>query len=1124
MTLAASRNAGKPPPLEPDEAEAMLRGALVGKRLIFELGFDEEEFHRFRWPLFVALRRMTVKELRFTYPALLTTYMALAGTFLYEGGELYTKFHPSISDPDSDHGMNFLLALRKLSLEDFDVVFREDKTAKRWITRILAQGGIPRSCLQPFAELVVREIDAGAPDARSMLATWRARGASLTGIHVPTRRFLLYGGDTATDLVQRCIDLLRDRSRNGTTPHANDARLPQYVVDVFEGVDRDASRIRRRALQQGASVPRPVLRLDPYDGLGPVISLPPVGGDELGGAWRVEAGGRVHRQAPSTYATAQVRVPPVDVADVEFLSSGGIRRRWSFDLLGERAVLFFDPDSTNRMRQATVLAAEDVWVVRSVATALTDATTRDPVREIQSFPTLTGDWVGFVVSHLDLREIGGIAIDDGHDRRSVIPVVAPKAVPTLTGDVVAGVSVLGDDAVYRAVPTLFVPVATGLPASTWQIQIEGPTGRLHAEAPDHEGRVELGTAIGPDAFGSYRLRVRGALGSDAKLRFAVVPRLSVRRPDHIVLPSEDPPSVTVSAPSVATGGGAVGEPFTAVLADDIATSVVVAMKRDDGLGVDLRVDVPRLLWTIVHDTKPQLERAARVVRVDAEEFDDHLADLLLVDVGRPGVSFVLELRDREERVLAGSPVVTTAGSSGRWSFDLGQFADTIRSSAGARLSFHLRLGLRSVHLADVVTGVHVSSVVATATDDQVVVAFDQRRRVDDRVVRLWSSAQPWRPPVVRSVIDGNSKVAFPRNAELPPGRYVAEVAIDDPWRALSRPKASSPATRPIVVGTRPEHQEWLAQLDGSDPLSLVTWVLARHHGETSFATEQLVTVAAEIAVALRSLMADTGAGQEAGRAFAALTSVITARDVVLVAVLEALAELGLPDAESCRIAIRLVEHLDPTSDELDSQAITTVWRIAPSVAVALDLPWAAHDAAAADRCRLHLGWSVDDAMPTTKGACIGGLELNLPAQQLRDLRFALGLQPTGVLDEQARMVASFDWLLHQAEAPDNDESRPEAWFWRHRHLLEESLAAVPGEIRDHVIEHIAARTAPRGTAPWASVPAVLLAATALTIWSGAATPSARLATDEALPWASRSISADATLLTALPTIVKLATP
>lgn len=864
-----------PAQLDPDEAEAMLRAALSGHRLVFELGFDEAEHRRFRYPLFVAMRQRTVKELRHTYPALLVTYMSYAGTFHYDGGALYPSFHPTLQDPDSDTGLNFLLALQKLGLEDFGHLLQEEQQARRWITRILAQGGIPRSCLDPFAELVAHEMDAGLSDARSMLAAWRSRDAKLTAIHAPTRRFLLYGGDVAIDLVQRCVDLLRDRARTGEVPEAAAVGLPQYVVDAFVHADRDHGRIRRRALDQSASIPRPGLSIDPYDGLGPVVVLPPVRSDQLGGVWRVEAGGRVHRQEPSAYASAEIRVPPVAVTEVEFLTSEGVRRQWSFDHFGERPVVFFDPRTAQRMRQANVLAADHVWALAASATDLVTAGSQEELRNVEAFPPLTGDWSGFAVRHLDLERIAGISVDDGQGRSTTVPVIGPRAAPVLDGQRLEGVTTLGGVDVYSAVPAVTVPTAAGVEPSTWKVSVSLPDGqKVLAEPPDAAGRVDLAAILGPGAFGSYSVVVRGALGSDAKLRFTVVPQLSVLRRDTVALPTDPVPSATLQAPAIAFGGLDPGEPFTDVLADETATSVVVVARNPSGAEVEVRVGIPRLLWSVTHDTKPQLDHAARVLRVDAEEFEDHLADQLLIDVGRPGVWMQVELRSRDDELLGASDDVTTAGSSGRWSFDLGQFADTIRTSAGARLRLDLRLAGRTVHLADVVSGVHVRSVVARAHKEALTVSFVQHRTVDDRVVRIWSETQPWKAPLVQAVPNGTCEVNFPIDARLPPGRYLAEVAVDDPWRSVSRPLAAAPTTRPVRVGDEQELTDWLSRLDNHEPETLITWVLGRHRGETAFPTEQLSEVGREIAIALRALLVNTGPGQESGAVFHRLANVL----------------------------------------------------------------------------------------------------------------------------------------------------------------------------------------------------------------------------------------------------------
>ena len=49
-------------PLDPASAEQVLRERLAGRRMIFELGFDEADFRRYRQPLFRALRSYGVEQ------------------------------------------------------------------------------------------------------------------------------------------------------------------------------------------------------------------------------------------------------------------------------------------------------------------------------------------------------------------------------------------------------------------------------------------------------------------------------------------------------------------------------------------------------------------------------------------------------------------------------------------------------------------------------------------------------------------------------------------------------------------------------------------------------------------------------------------------------------------------------------------------------------------------------------------------------------------------------------------------------------------------------------------------------------------------------------------------------
>ena len=136
--------------------------------------------------------------------------------------------------------------------------------------------------------------------------------------------------------------------------------------------------------------------------------------------------------------------------------------------------------------------------------------------------------------------------------------------------------------------------------------------------------------------------MRGPLGLDLTSEFAVVPGLNVVRPPTPSCQTATRPSS--SAPNANVAGS---EPGAAqrLAPGEHASRVTTSIERPEGDRLDVVVRVPRLLWTIVHETKPAIEPRAAIARVGKEEFDDHLADLLLVSLGRPDIELQLELRE-----------------------------------------------------------------------------------------------------------------------------------------------------------------------------------------------------------------------------------------------------------------------------------------------------------------------------------------------------------------------------------------------------------------------------------------------------------------------------------------------
>lgn len=1093
-----------PPPPDPADVERELRARIEGRTMLFELGLDEAEYRRLRSVLFKLTRTTTVAEMSRRYPALLATYMAYAGTFIYEGHEYWPLLHPVFRDPDLEPGRHFLGAVKRLGLEPFDRIVIEDG-GLRWVSRILAQGGIPRAYLGPFVEAITRELSDGAADGEAILAAWRARNASLTTLHAPTRRFLLYAGDPAVDLVDRCLDVLRERQRGNTTA-AELAGLPQYVLESLAGapaLPRTSSGAARERIA------RPQLRIDPWDTLGPVVVLPPVESDQLGGRWRVEAGELAHRQEPSSYAAETIRLPAATVADVEFLSAQGVRRRWSFELLGESSVLLFDPESQRVLHDAGALAADEVWLLLPAASSVcvqsSDGTAAP--REIEALPAPVGAWSGFVIRHLDLRGMRRLSVDHGQGRSWAIAVGPRKAKPALEGRRVDGVSI-GAAPVYADVPSVTVPhVADGF---SWQVRVTGPEGTQHEYLTAEGGVLDVRSLFGQTPFGRYEVRVRGPIGLDLTTRVAVVADLVVRRPAEIVFPGSQPDDVVVQAPGVRCGDKAEGEAIRLPIPDEASTRVLVTLAHRDGRSVDLAVGVPRLMWSIVHDTKPALAVAPVRVRVDAEEFDDHLADTLMVSTGRAGVDMRLELHDRHGTVASVLPAVTTVGDAGRWAFDLGPFADTIRAAQGARMSLHLSIGIRGVHVADIASGVRVRRLVARQEDRRVVVSFEQDRPATERLLRLWPDCQPWLGARTFAIADGEQSITIDSD-QLEPTTYRVDVGIDDGWTTPVRPVATTPGIGSLRIGDRGDELAWLDGLDATTPQTLVTCVLARHRRDLDISAEALYDGDVEIASGLEMLVRDTAEGQPPNPQFGRLVNVANATSRLLA---EVIARAGESDPDGLwtdRLDLRLVGQINVPKGALDERLMSVVWQACPGTAAQLDLPFFGEEQVA-DRCRRLLAWMPGSASPDASGAQVNQLALNLPAAQLRDMRFELGLVPTGLLDPAVRQLGTFDWLLAAQEDRDSDNG-PRRWFANYQRLTEETPKDLPSNVMGEYQRHLEARLAPRGTEAWAGVAAVLLAAAAHHRWGSRAAGLTALET--ALSWGRRIIRSDQALLTVL---------
>ena len=430
--------------------------------------------------------------------------------------------------------------------------------------------------------------------------------------------------------------------------------------------------------------------------------------------------------------------------------------------------------------------------------------------------------------------------------------------------------------------------------------------------------------------------------------------------------------------------------------EDDATIARFNVRRRGSETSELHAHVARLVWAVLHDTKPAVRPAAKVLRVGAEEFDDQLADVLVVRTGVTGTELALELHGADGQAGRRSASVIAAGREGRWSFDLGPFADLIRRSDEGRLTFRMLVNGWPVHVADIVARIEVSRWRATTriADDfaEVVLSFDQERDVRGRIARLWPQHRPWERPIETPIADGAREARFAGYGLLSPGptsrrsrsrilgsRRGARATEGRPRGRSSRGRAnrSTSISNPWIRETRRSH---------------VIWALTGHDTPDELEAAALAGIAKDLATAAAFSLLDTPPTMPSPAAFHRVARLLTRSDRLLCRALLSAARGGRDRAaEMNRLSLRLMPRLEPTADELDDADATGA--MADKSAHCRQSGRSVGSAGrerGGQRCETFLGWTPGSSSPQVGGAQVNQAFLAMPADVLREIRRSLG--------------------------------------------------------------------------------------------------------------------------------------
>lgn len=673
-------------PMTHGEIDRQVRQQLVGCRLVCEVDWSEDLLLEVRKAWF-SQRSYRPSKFVVEYPALGALYLVEHGIRNYATNEFWPALKLGGSE-QSRVGEAFEQALATLDLETFAQFSLPSEKAKRFVAPILAHGGIPASMAGPFLrETLFPALRRGHGNSGAeLVARWRRDPPPV--FRSPVRRFLLYGGKTAVDLLDRLIalaavpraDLEAGSGVNG---------LPHHLVRAFLEVPPAEVVVARTML------PRPRIELDPWGEDGPVLHLPPVG-RELGAnlVWLVEDGTDTTKTIPGYPRRDLEPVPLFPAAEWRVTAKTGAETLVdrTYECFDDNPIVCFDLDGTY-LPDAGGIRADQAWVLAGSNVRLASVESgglRELTGETRQF---RGAWSGRRVQKIDLRGVDLLATLEGDSEIARIPILR-AALAELVWDPLRDVLSQEGYRVVAEVPAISLPSKTA-----WTVRVTGPSGLaefVHA-AQDLRVTIPLVTLIPSKALGRYEVIAEGPLGSDFRESFVLVPGLVVETPNAPVMPTTPGIVVRIRTTSreIKLQGKGPGEPLDLDFASGGTREELWVFGRDHQSKVGLFVTIPRVRWAFrVGDAALDFGTSTRSFEPDRLGEDPAS---LLVAVDRPDIPVRLVLND----ATGGSFEVgyKRTDSAGRFWGELMGLRDTARALAHLDLRLELNVGTGRILVA-----------------------------------------------------------------------------------------------------------------------------------------------------------------------------------------------------------------------------------------------------------------------------------------------------------------------------------------------------------------------------------------------------------------------------------------
>jgi hypothetical protein len=577
----------------------------------------------------------TLHHIRRQWPLTYALYLVLEGVYQYNSEEQY--WHGPIGrmginrNQTSRLGQEFLDILAKHNLPTF-----EQSGGYTYVTPILLHGGIPNEFLPEFFDFLLRQEvkpHRVVIDTESLLQLWRKEAdVYLIGLPRAVQRFLQHGGLVATDMVSRCLELLR---ADGAVESMEMIDLPNRILRIYKEWRQDKE-IELRPSRSRIRLQKPILALAPYT-TGVTLYLPPqqfptsLAPTEL--SWHLQIPGKAPQVTTTRQrieggyhyaASTETAMPPARQYTLQLYGDNERLQEWALPGIDTPPLLIFAPYDDyegDALSEQERYRPGERWLLYPENYQWKQ---QGQSRKIRDLPRLPGIWQSYKLEQWHLAP-GEMVLQAEKNNLHLVNIIHEKIHhrPTLTGGNRLPLPTLASD----------FPLYIGRPPSLalhsrdphrWRLTLRAagesrPQGVRHYRLSQlkpiqNEGVIQLDLAsphlLGETAVGRFEIVLRGPLGQFYNLGLRLIPFLEVEGLNQLYLENanapahfhfncdagtelrQNPPQAGVALQSHQTDNGKAYH----IQAQPDIEKLNLQLRHNSGVMIPLTIPIHRLRW------------------------------------------------------------------------------------------------------------------------------------------------------------------------------------------------------------------------------------------------------------------------------------------------------------------------------------------------------------------------------------------------------------------------------------------------------------------------------------------------------------------------------------------------